>query len=122
MKRFLIVAWGAGFSSFFMAGVFGRGFFMVGMGIGLFNSLTAPIPEFIGKNVGKNNRFKIVNQFAYFFFNIILAVVLTYLIALAWQYFYENIVDWDMEPISFGLIYGVLHMAITFPLSKFIKK
>ena len=116
MKRFLIVAWGAGLSSFFMAGVFGRGFFMVGFGIGLFNSITAPVPEFFGKN-----SLKTVNQFVYFFLNIIFALALTYLIALAWQYFYENVVDWGMEPISFGLIYGVLHMIITFPLSKLYK-
>jgi len=116
MKKFLIVAWGAGMVSFFMAGVFGRGFFLVGFGIGLFNAITSPVPEYFGIN----NSQKTLNQFIYFILNIILSMILTVLIAVAWQYFYENISPWGMEPITFGLIYGVLHMIITFPLGKFL--
>ena len=111
LKRFIIVAWIAGFSAFMMAGVFGRGFFLVGMCIGLLNAVTAPAPELFGTSATK------INQVVGFFLNLMLAVILTYLIALVWQHVYENIFALEMEPILFGVIYSVLHMVVVIPLS-----
>ncbi|MCL2571774.1 MAG: hypothetical protein FWE11_05165 [Defluviitaleaceae bacterium] len=109
IKRFLLMAWGAGMMSFFLAYSLSAGFVVTGVGIGLFATASAPPPEFFGE--GKANKRK--NQVCFFFLNALLGMILCFCISWIWPFIFT----WDMEPIFFGLVYGVLHVAITFTLN-----
>ena len=109
MKKFLLISWGAGFVSFLLAAVLGLGAWQIGAVVGLFNAtIAAPIIIHPYETSKKQLFLKVLHLVK----NIVLSLVLTYTIFLIWSIAQDNLFIWDLEPISFGLAYGLLHTSV----------
>ncbi|MCL2573606.1 MAG: hypothetical protein FWE34_03515 [Defluviitaleaceae bacterium] len=97
--------------SFLLVYMLGMTVFQVGMGIGLFNSLfTHQAIREPGIKDDVKWRFYLIFHYAR---NIIFSLALCIIIAELWPVLQNHVVPiWDLEPLTFGLVYGIVHTVV----------
>ena len=111
VKIFLLQAYVAGVV--FLLGALGLrlGFFELGLFLGVVNTfITEPLID----NINLGNKAEDVKQVAKFRIakNLLLSILICYFIAWLRFIISENLFQLYLEPISFGLLYGMIHLLV----------
>lgn len=111
-KSLLLHAYFAGMAFFIMAWIFGQGFVGIGILTGVFSGI---IVEPLMNTTDKSGQQKQAGTFFRRFRLarcVLFSVLICYLIALGRFALAVNVFDFEFEPFSFGLAYGLVHVLI----------
>ena len=116
-KSLLLHAYFAGMAFFIMAWIFGQGFVGIGILTGVFSGIIIEPLLSISDKSGQQKRTGILLRFR-LARCVLFSVFICYLIALGRFALATNVFDFEFEPFSFGLVYGLIHVLIFSAIKK----
>jgi len=123
VKIFFTYFYASGIVFLLVAFGLGLGFFELGVVLGLAHSwITEPLIA----NIKLGNKAEDIKVIARFKLakNLLLSILICYFIAWSRLWISNNLIEFYFEPISFGLVYSIIHLAVLkiIPNKKLIKK